>query len=305
VAREEYRVTAAGVITAATGATAATAATAATEAIAVPALHSETSGDIDAEPLVLLHGFGLNLRVFDALVATLAPHYRVTAIDLPGHGASPWNAQLPSSQWLAAVAALLPPAATLVGWSLGGQLALQLASQPALAVRGLVLMATSPRFVQSNDWAAGVPAATLQGFAAQLERDAARTIADFLELQVRGSLDAAAVRTSLQQALQRHGVAHPEALRAGLALLQHNDLRELARSIDVPTLVVAGQYDRVTPPQAAQALVRLLPQAQLLQIPRAGHAPFLSHPAAVGAALLDFMRSGARRWRGSASPVTA
>lgn len=269
-----------------------------TAAAVVPRLYSETCGDSDAAPLVLLHGWGMNLRVFDALVATLAAHYRVTVIDLPGHGASPWNAQLAGSQWLAGLAALLPPAATLVGWSLGGQLALQLASQQDLAVRRLVLIATSARFVQSPDWPAGLPAATLRSFAGQLERDAARTIADiladFLELQVRGSRDAAAVRMRLQEALQRHGMAQPQALRAGLALLEHNDLRELARRIDMPALVIAGQNDRVTPPAAAQALARLLPQAELLQIPRAGHAPFLSHPSPVAAALLDFMRADAR-----------
>ncbi len=286
-------------------------------AAAVPALYSEASGDIDAAPLVLLHGFGLNLRVFDSLVAALAAHYRVTVIDLPGHGASPWNAQLASpsqlaqspqlasSPWLAAIAALLPREATLVGWSLGGQLALQLASQPALAVRRLVLIATSARFVQAPDWPAGLPAAMLRGFAMQLELDAPRTIADFLELQVRGSVDAAVVRTSLQAALQRHGVARLEALRAGLALLQDNDLRELARSINLPALVIAGQYDRVTKPEAAQALVRLLPQAQLLQIPRAGHAPFLSHPSVVSAALLDFLRTDAPARRASASALTS
>ena len=271
---------------------------------AVPALYSETSGDIDAEPLVLLHGWGMNLRVFDGIVAVLAAHYRVTAIDLPGHGASPWNAQLRSQSWLAGLAAVLPRAATLLGWSLGGQLALQLAAQPTLALRRLVLIGSSPRFVQTPDWPGGLPAATLQAFAAQLERDAPRTIADFLELQVRGSLDAAVVRTSLQQALQQHGAARPEALRAGLELLQHNDLRELARRIDIPALLIAGQYDRVTPPQAAHELARLMPRAQLLQIPRAGHAPFLSHPTPVSAALLDFLRSAMRPRRGAASQVS-
>jgi len=292
MAREEYRVTAATGMTGAAGAP------------AVPALYSETSGDIDAEPLVLLHGFGLNLRVFDGMVAVLAAHYRVTAIDLPGHGASAWNAQAGSPSWLAGLAAALPRAATLVGWSLGGQLALQLAAQPALAVRRLVLIASSPRFVQAPDWPAGLTPATLQSFAAQLERDAPRTIADFLELQVRGSLDAAMVRTRLQLALQQHGAARTEALRAGLELLEHNDLRELARRVDLPALLIAGQYDRVTPPQAAQALARLLPAARLLQIPRAGHAPFLSHPAMVTAALLDFLRSDVRSRRSAASQVS-
>jgi pimeloyl-[acyl-carrier protein] methyl ester esterase len=257
---------------------------------AAPTLYSETRGHHTrgSEPLVLLHGWGLNLRVFDALADALATHYRVTAIDLPGHGRSPWTASLAAPQWLAGIASLLPRAATLVGWSLGGQLALQLASQPELAVRRLVLIATSPRFVQAPDWPQGLTAATLRSFAEQLARDAPRTIADFLELQVRGSADAGAAQASLRHALQQHGSAHAEALRIGLALLEHNDLRELARRVDLPTLLISGQYDRVTSPHAAEALSRLMPQAQLLQIARAGHAPFLSHLSQVSAALLDF-----------------
>jgi pimeloyl-[acyl-carrier protein] methyl ester esterase len=260
------------------------------------ALYSESSGiaNDEGEPLVLLHGWGMNLRVFDRLRAALEADHRVLAIDLPGHGRSPWPAHATSQQWLASVAAVLPRGATLIGWSLGGQLALQLACQPALAVRKLVLIASSARFVQAPDWAHGLSAATLQAFAAQLERDPQRTLSDFLELQVRGSADADAVRATLHQTLQQHGAPVAEALRAGLALLEHNDLRELARGTHIPTLLIAGQYDRVTPPQAAAALAQLMPQAQLLQIPRAGHAPFLSHPSQVSDALLEFTRDAAR-----------
>jgi pimeloyl-[acyl-carrier protein] methyl ester esterase len=276
-------------------------------ALHAAALYSETSGgggNSEAAPLVLLHGWGMNLRVFDGLRAALGAHIRVTAIDLPGHGRSPWTPQASAQQQLAALAAMLPRGATLVGWSLGGQLALQLASDPALAVRRLVLIATSPRFVRTDDWPHGLPAETLRQFAMQLEGDAAKTIADFLELQVRGSLDAAAVRATLQSSLQQHGAAHPQALMAGLALLEHNDLRELARRNDAPALVIAGQYDRVTPPQAADALGQLLPHSQLLQIKRAGHAPFISHPGEVGAALLGFVREDARQRRSADSRVT-
>jgi len=262
------------------------------------ALYSETSGSEsagDAAPLVLLHGWGMNLRVFDALRAALGAHHRVTAIDLPGHGRSPWTESSPQQQ-LANLAAMLPRGAILLGWSLGAQLALQLAAEPALAVRRLVLIASSARFVRADDWPHGLPEATLRQFAAQLEHDAGQSIADFIELQLRGSADATAVRATLHHALRVHGAAHPAALAAGLALLEHNDLRALARRIEVPALVIAGQYDRVTPPQAARALAQLLPQAQLLQIRRAGHAPFLSHPDQVGAALLAFAREPAPSW---------
>jgi pimeloyl-[acyl-carrier protein] methyl ester esterase len=259
-------------------------------------LYSESGGGNDAAPLVLLHGWGMNLRVFDPLRAALGTTQRVIAIDLPGHGASPWTADSSPPQQLAAIAAMLPRATTLLGWSLGGQLALQLAREPTLEVRRLVLLATSPRFVRAPDWPHGMAAATLRQFAAQLERDPDRTIADFLELQVRGSVDAAAVMATLQSALRSHGAAQPAALRAGLAMLEHNDLRELARQVQIPALVITGQYDRVTPPQAGEALAQLLPHAQLLQLRRAGHAPLISHPGQVGAALLEFAREPARPW---------
>jgi len=264
-------------------------------ALAPGELYSERSGASDAvAPLVLLHGWGLNLRVFDGLRAALGSDQHILAIDLPGHGASPWTGQASAQQWLACIAGKLPRGAVLVGWSLGAQLALQLAADPALAVQRLVLIAASPRFVYAHDWPHGIAAATLRQFAAQLERDPQQTVSDFLELQVRGSLAAAAVRASLRHALQQHGMARPEALQAGLGLLEHNDLRELARGIHVPALVVAGQYDRVTPPQAGQALAQLLPRGQLLQIARAGHAPFLSHAQQVSASLLEFLRHGRR-----------
>jgi pimeloyl-[acyl-carrier protein] methyl ester esterase len=248
------------------------------------ALYCERSGR--GPPLGLLHGWGMNLRVFDTLRAELARHYTVTALDLPGHGRSPWISGLSPSQQLEILAAQLPQESLLVGWSLGGQLALQLAAQGAVRVRGLVLMATTVRFTQSTDWPHGLPAAWLEQFALQLERDTRRTLANFLALQVRGSTRADIVLAALQQAL--HESAAPEALAAGLAMLRHNDLRELARGLGVPTLVVAGQYDRVTPLASAQALVQLLPRARLLAVPRAGHAPFLSHRQTVLEALLDW-----------------
>jgi pimeloyl-[acyl-carrier protein] methyl ester esterase len=178
----------------------------------------------------------------------------------------------------------LPRDARLAGWSLGGQLALQLARRDELRVRGLVLISTTPRFVRSADWPYGLPASVLAGFAAALERDQQRTLRDFLELPVRGSAQAEGVLATLQQALRER--AEPAALAAGLEMLRENDLRALVRTVDLPTLVIAGQYDRVTPPAAAQALVEMMPNAQLLAIARAGHAPFLSHPDVVLEAML-------------------
>jgi pimeloyl-[acyl-carrier protein] methyl ester esterase len=247
-------------------------------------LYSETSGS--GEPLVLLHGWAMNLRVFDSLRAGLADHYAVTAIDLPGHGRSPDLPDLAAPQQLALLASLVPRGATLVGWSLGGQLALQLASDTGLGVRRLALLSSTPRFVCAEHWPHGVDAALMRQFASQLRRDPAKTVTAFLDLQVRGGIDAAGVLAALKQALRANGEASAGALAAGLTLLERNDLRELARRIAIPALVITGEHDQVTSPQAGRALARLLPHAWLLELTGAGHAGFLSHREQVLAALL-------------------
>jgi pimeloyl-[acyl-carrier protein] methyl ester esterase len=266
-------------------------------------LYREQSGR--GEPLLLLHGWGMNLRVFDPLRARLAAHYEVTAIDLPGHGRSPWNAAQRNvgQALLAGVAASVPPGATLLGWSLGAQLALELARDPRLAISRLVLIAATPRFVSAEDWPHGLPLATLRRFASQLARDPSATVDEFLELQVRGSAAPEAVLAALRQAVIEQGAACPEALAAGLEFLEHTDQRSLARTLALPALVLSGQHDRITPPAAGLAFSQSLPQGRWVEVRRAAHAPFLSHLELVSASVLEFLgrepAADARQWRQS------
>ena len=250
-------------------------------------LHAEISGH--GPPVVLWHGWGMNLRAFDLLRDGLARAHRVIAVDLPGHGRSDWHASLDDAAQLQCLLQTVPEGAVLIGWSLGGQFALRAAAQAPARVHALVLLNSTPRFVRADDWPHGLEPALLQQFGAQLQQDAARTVDDFLALQVRGSRAAPATLQQLRNALQSHGMAQPAALRAGLALLAGQDLRALAVGVRQPALVVGGEYDRVTPPQASQALAGLLPRAEYLELERAGHACLLSHADALLAAVQVFL----------------
>ena len=252
-------------------------------------LYTERSGDGDL-PLVCLHGWGLNLRVFDGLRDDLAASRCVITVDLPGHGASPWDATradaAAQASWLLEV---LPARCVLLGWSLGGQLALEIARLAPARIARLVLVATTPRFVAEDGWPHGMTESVMQGFAAQLARDWHATVEDFLQLQVRGSRDATAALAALRQALREHGEAQPEALAAGLRILETLDLRAAAPRIDIETLIISGQHDRITPPGAATWLAAAMPGARVIELPRAGHAPFLSHAPDFTRALRDFL----------------
>ena len=248
------------------------------------ALYHEVHGSGEAGDLVLLHGWSLNLRVWDGLTRMLAPRFRVIAIDLPGHGRSDWDprAVTPAAQaWrVHETLAPLTERYTLLGWSLGGQLALDLAAALPASVERLALIATTPKFLKSPTWRCGTPRPLLARLIHRLHSEGEPAVSDFLALIVRGSTPGTAVRVraKLRAALRTHGAACPEALSAGLARLRDGDLRPALRRVRAPALVVAGERDHVIRPTAVRALAHALPAARYAEIAGAAHAPFLSHP---------------------------
>lgn len=225
--------------------------------------------------LVLLHGWAMHGGVFAELRNMLSAYYRVFNIDLPGHGRS-GNAESMSSleQLSAAVKPHVPSDAIVVGWSLGGLVTLKLAQQ--MSLRALVLISTTPRFVADDSWPHGMAPAVFAQFFSRLQQNMNATVDDFLRLQVRGDSDAAATFKSLQSSLLEHP-AKSQALQLGLGILRDADERNHLASIDVPALVVAGEYDRITHPNAAESLAQQLRHARYALIKRAGHAAFISH----------------------------
>ena len=257
-------------------------------------LYVEVNGN--GPDLVLLHGWGLNVRVWDGLVTELRDRFRLIAVDLPGHGKSPWTPgrNTPAEQaWL--LHSTLAPISgrySLLGWSLGGQIALDLAAAMPAQIDKLVLVATTPRFTAGPDWPYGMKLEAITKMATQLREDYQRTVRDFLDLQVRGSMDGPSVVEQLRHALSVHGEAAPEALAAGLNTLATSDLRSTLPHVRTPTLVIAGQNDRITAPGASRVLATTLPDARYVEMRRAAHAPFLSHRKEFTVVLEQFLRSG-------------
>ncbi len=108
---------------------------------------------------------------------------------------------------------------------------------------------------------------------------------DFIALQLRGSRNAGKAQQAIEAALAAQGAPRREALLSGMALLDSVDLRALVPRISQPALVVAGQNDRVTPPAAARWLGSFTAEcAGWWRLPRAGHAPMVSHHEEVAAA---------------------
>jgi pimeloyl-[acyl-carrier protein] methyl ester esterase len=252
--------------------------------------------DTSGLPLVCLHGWGMNLRVFDLLRAALAAERETLAVDLAGHGASPWAAEHGDfAAQIDDVLAVLPDRCVLLGWSFGGKLAMEIAARAPARVAALVLLSATPKFAQSDDWPHGIDARSMQAFRIVLEQDWRQTLSDFVELQLRGSRNVEAAREVMQSALMGQGAPHPLALRKGMDLLGALDLRPCVPQITQPVLLVSGQNDRVTPLAAARWLADALPRATLVEVPRAGHAAFASHHEEVARALRGFLAAAGAR----------
>jgi len=236
--------------------------------------------------VVLLHGWGSTARVWDDLAGRLAPRVRVHVPDLPGYGAMPRRAPCTLEAMADNMARCAPRRCHVVGWSLGGEVALAWARRAPHQVRRLVLIGTTPCFASRPGWPCATAPAVLREFGRLLAADRAGTVARFIAVQARG--DARALRLGGVLAQSSARSASDSVLAAGLTVLLDADLRRDLRRVRQPALVLHGARDRIVPPAAGRWLAAALPDARFSLLRACAHAPFLSQPARVARELREF-----------------
>ena len=245
-------------------------------------LHVESFGADCGPELVLLHGWAMHSGVWRSVRDRLAEHFHLHLVDLPGHGFSPacaFDSQGHMSDcMLESIAEVLPESCIVCGWSLGGEMAIELALREPMRVRKLALISTTPCFVKRENWQWGMEASMLQLFAQNLKRDYATTMKRFLTLQVNGGSDSSSILSQLRKSLAERREPDEAALEAGLQILLTSDLREKLKYIQQPVLLLHGENDVITHPSAAKWMNGQLQESELIIVPHCGHAPFLSHP---------------------------
>lgn len=250
-------------------------------------MYIETRGSGPA--LVLIHGWAMHCGLFAPLVERLQARYTLHLVDLPGHGHNRDDRVPLALVSVAERIAAQTPRALWLGWSLGGLVALQAAQQIPEALRGLIMLCASPRFVRDENWPQGMDASVLENFASELARDYQGTLDRFLMLEAQGSDRVREQLRRLREQLYVHGEPPASALLAGLRILQCSDLRAGLARLTMPSLWLAGRRDRLVSPAAMQAAAALAPNASYVEISGGGHAPFLTHADEVIAALDDFV----------------
>jgi pimeloyl-ACP methyl ester carboxylesterase len=231
-----------------------------------------------ATPLVLVHGAGGTLMHWPGEMRRLAGR-TVYALDLPGHGGSAGSGRASLAAYAETVAAFaaaldLPPFA-LAGHSMGGGIAIEYALRFPDRLAALILVSTGGRLRVAPQILDGI----LNDF------DAACRL---LAVWAHGDAVNPAL---LERYVAQLRTTPPAILHADFAASDAFDRLADLGEISVPTLVVCGENDRMTPLKYSRSLAAQIPAAQLIVVPGAGHMVALERPQMVAAAITDFLRA--------------
>jgi 3-oxoadipate enol-lactonase len=246
------------------------------------AIGYDEAGDGGHKPIVFLHGVGSDKSVWRPQLEHFAPERRAVAFDYPGYGDSDSAPEGTSRDdyaavILAAMGALGVGQAHVCGLSLGGVVAIAMYAAWPERIASLILADT---FAEHPDGRA-IYERSLAG--SENMRMFAESRVDVLLAQPADP----AVRSEVVETMARIDSA---AYRIGAEAVWLADQRERAQAIRVPTLVLCGAEDRVTPPALSTALTRLIPAAQYDAIERAGHLSNLEQADAFNTLVRAFVR---------------
>jgi pimeloyl-ACP methyl ester carboxylesterase len=244
----------------------------------------------EGQPLLLVHAFPLSGAMWLRQLSALASGRRVIAPDLRGFGATASGSGARGlDQFADDLAGLLDQLAvdkaTVAGLSMGGYISFALWRRHRARIGGLILADTRAGADTEEGKQGREQSARLA------ETQGAGAIADQMLPKLLSSNAATPVRDEVRRLIEAN---HPAGIAAALrAMAARPDSAPLLAEIDVPTLVIVGGEDGLTPPAEAKALHTGISGSRLVEIPGAGHLSNMENPEAFNAAVEEFLAPSA------------
>jgi len=252
-------------------------------------------GDPGHIPIVFIHGFAFNASMWDHQVAALSKNYYCVAYDVRGLGRSEvgegqYTLEMFVDDLFCITNALELDRPVAIALSMGGYIALRAVQRQATRFRGLVLCDTKS---EVDDDAGKL--ARAQSIAT-INRDGLHSYAPLLA-SLCFSEDVEEKRPKLyRDALDQVNRQNPVGVKGCLlAMAGRTDTTAVLSKIDLPTLVVVGQNDRLTPPTLMRSMQEKITGSEFAVIADAGHMAPLENPVAVNRALERFLANRFRR----------
>lgn len=240
------------------------------------------AGSGDRMPIIFLHGVGSDKSVWRPQLEHFGKSRRAPAFDYPGYGESEFIEGATRDDYAAAVLAAMDALAVgrahVCGLSLGGVVAIAMHAAAPERCASLIIadsFAAHPDGQQIHD--------------RSVAASQAMTMRELAEARSGVLLGSAATAELRSEVIDTMGMIDPSAYRLGAAAVWLADQRDRAAAIDVPTLILVGDEDGITPPALSHDLAKLIAGSQVEIIERSGHLSNAEQPQAFNKAIESFL----------------
>jgi 3-oxoadipate enol-lactonase len=240
------------------------------------------AGRGEATPFIFLHGVGSDKSAWGPQLARFGNSRRAVAFDYPGYGESELVEKATRDDFAAAILTAMDALgigkAHVCGLSLGGVIAIAMHAAAPERCASLIIadsFAVHPEGAAIHD--------------RSVTASQAMTMRELAEARSGLLLGSAATPVLRAEVIETMAAINPTAYRIGAAAVWLADQRDRARSIDVPTLILVGEEDRITPPELSEELAALIPGSKVRRIANAGHLANTEQPETFNAAIDSFL----------------
>ncbi len=241
---------------------------------------------------MLLHGWGMHGGLWGRFNGLISNYCQTHTIDLPGFG---YSKDIKNDFTLDALTEVveeyvnnLTSPVSLIGWSLGGLITLNLLKRKNITLEKVVFVATTPSFTKKSGWDTAMEQSVFNDFSNDLKEDYKKTLKRFLSLQTRGSDLAREALRELNNKLNERGEPNIKALENGLKILSETDLRSESKN-KIPAMIILGEKDTLVPLSVKNKFEKMFPNIEQLILEKTGHAPFISNPELCAEKIKNFI----------------
>lgn len=234
----------------------------------------------DRNTLVFLPGFGFSANLFKPLSEHFSG-YKILLLELPA------NNDINIDTLVDKLCPQIPKHAVIIGWSLGGLIALKLAEKYPENCQALIMLASTPKFLASEDWP-GITRTNALQFQNSATENLSLLMQQFIKLVAYPEK-----KRAIYDLLKNHsllGLRDHQLLLNDLTLLMRSDFRTLYQSLTLPILFLLGENDAIVPATTAAALSKITKKTSLIRMINAGHALLLSHPVEIAREIVEFIK---------------
>ena len=243
-------------------------------------------------PIVLIHGWGMSGKIWDEFSKLMTSENKLYIIDLPGMGKSELINPYKIDNIINEIPGLIPEKVTIIGWSLGGQIAMKYYLKFPKSVSYLVCLSSTPCFIKKPGWEFGVSINFFSRFKKELLNNWQKTLRKFFLLQIKEDDEKERILKKLENSFMGDQPPKKEGLERALEILEEIDIRNDIKNINIPTLIISGKKDTISNYKASMWMHSQIKGSKIFIFDSAGHIPFIDYQRKCFELIEEFLGTG-------------